>query len=188
MYAVKARMIEPDRYDDLLAGLAMRRHGHVAIEARSLVRAMQQDGDGETRRFDALADFIGIPDADVVSHIGVVRTFLQKAWPRVGQVPLLVMRSSGMLIEKLLRCQPDQLAAMLAAVRITAAEAPRRYIDGWIRGHFYSLEEVDSIEERVRSAARERLEVTLGKFSPVEGPQDRLGKGNQRRPHRRSRT
>ena len=181
-------MIRPDRYDDLLVGLAMRRHGHLAIEARSLVRAMRQDGDGDTWRFDALADFIGAADADVVSHIGVVRTFLHEAWPRVGVAPLPVMRLSGMLIGELLRCQPNQLAATLAAVRITAAGAPRRYVDGWITGHFYSRQEVDAIEERVRSAARETPKVTPWKTDPVEGRQDRLGQGKPRRPRHRSRT
>lgn len=79
LFAVKAHVIEPDRYDDLLVGLAMRRHGHVPLESRSLLRAMQQDGDGETWRFDALAGFIGTSDADVASHVRVVRTFLHEA-------------------------------------------------------------------------------------------------------------
>lgn len=181
MAALAARIIDAGRYNDLMVGLAARRHSHLAVEARSLLRAIEQDGANATDRSDALAGFIGTPDADVLSHVNVVREFLGRAWPGSGEASLPVVRSTGRLLEMLVRCGPGREAALLAAVRFATGDALRHYIDGWIRGHFLPFGAVEEAERRYQSAAQERAERRSQGAAPTESRPGRTSKKPNRR-------
>ena len=176
MLAHAEGIIDEDRYDNLVGDLAERRHSHVALGPRALVRAMRQDSREGTSQFDALAEFIGSPKAHMPTHLSVVTSFLArvwpdaKFWPESGHGSIAVMRSSGKLLENLLRSEPQEWCAKLAAVRFMSDEPLRRYIDAWITGHFYSLEEVVAVQKLMRPRLEAQWEALMSHLAGSTNP------------------
>ncbi|MBO9170034.1 hypothetical protein J5275_16770 [Rhizobium sp. L245/93] len=129
-YAHGAGLIKDADYRDLVTRLAIIKHGHLAVTSPLLVDLFNSSDD-QLREFDAVADFIGTQDAQVLSHCNVVVEFL-------NSVDALYVDGARFqtavetLLDKLIRYQPSNgflsLAYVASCLYPNKREALRRWM------------------------------------------------------------
>ena len=155
-YAGDLRLISRTRYVESLVGFAARRHGHIPLQADVLIRLHEAD-DEDLERLSSVSRFIGTADADMRSHVEVVREFLFASWSN-GFPSLKLRRATSLLLDRLSRGRWGGRAMLLAYIKEGAGWYLREHIDAWAAGHFVSSAEMSSATQelrRVGSAARE---------------------------------
>ncbi len=155
-HACDLGIITRARYVDALVGLAARRHGHVPLQADVMIRLLEADDDG-LERLSCVSRFIGRADADMGSHLEVVRGFFSAAWS-AGFPSLKLRRATSLLLDRLTGGRRAERAMLLAYLKEGANWSLHGHIDSWATGHLVSAAEMSSAAEelrRVSSAARE---------------------------------
>lgn len=152
MRMVDRGRIEPSAYATALVGLAARKHGHVSFTGGALFEICRQD-DAKLSGFRAALGYIGGRTADMPSHLVVVSELLQFLWePGADVSPLRCRAATGMLFEALLRHRSRDWSEWLVRMIRYAPRtiAARRYIHGWLRGHFIAIDVLDTSARRTR--------------------------------------
>lgn len=156
MRMVDRGRIEPSAYGAALVGLAVRKHGHVSFTAGALFEICRQD-DAKLSGFGAALGYIGGRTADMPSHLVVVGELLHLLWDYDADVsPLRCRAATGMLFEALLRHRSRDWAEWLVRmIRYAPRTIPaRRYIHGWLRGHFIAVDALEASTRRPRRLAQ----------------------------------
>jgi len=152
-FALETAAIDHRRYVDLVIKLAWRRHGHLALTAETMLAVVREDAEHWSDNFKAVAAFIGTQNADLRSHIEVSNEFLNRLWHELGQFDLRCMQAAGAILDRLVRFRSAQWAIVLAFLRRGSSPAVRRYIDGWVRGHFLPAGEFSAAIGEIEAAA-----------------------------------
>jgi tetratricopeptide (TPR) repeat protein len=148
-FARESGLIDQARHAEITVKLARRRHSHVSIDAETLWQAWQADGSEDLREFHALTAFIGTRNAELMSHLSVVFTFLERIWVGNGSSDRRTMRVTGIVLEQLIRFRQKDWAMVLALVADGTPWKLREYVDQWVVGHFLELSQLREAEQRV---------------------------------------
>lgn len=148
-FARKASLIDAKRQAEITVKLAWRRHGHLSLDAETLLSVMQADTSAELADYRATSAFIGTRNADLMSHLSVSLAFLLRIWQNGGVAQLKTMRVTGILLEQLTRFRNNDWALVLALVEDGALWDLREYIDRWVIGHFLGLEKLRQAEREL---------------------------------------
>ena len=122
-----------------VARLAAGRHDHVWLDVQVLLDLLTLDDHQASAMFDAASKYVGCRNAEMISHIGVVRDFMEAAyavetpmWRREG--------ASGRLLTELTKFRTDWQAVLLILDRqlsnSLSGRLARAYLRDWADGHF----------------------------------------------------
>lgn len=126
---------EAQRAEAVLA-LCDLRHSFVGLNAGVLFSILQHDGTEALDRFARAAQYLGTPDANSETHIAVAASFASIAFRELGDA-LRAQAAVGLVLRNLMRMSNVPLAAIINAFASQAANnAVRRYVRGWLKGHF----------------------------------------------------
>lgn len=153
-FAREQGIVDRHRYVDLVVSLAWRRHGHLALDAETMLEALRDEPNGQLENFTALANFIGSRDAELRSHVEVFTEFLNRLWREYGNFDLRCMQATSVLLDRILRYRTDVWALLLAFIKRGCTAAVQRYVDGWIAGHFLSPSAVAGAAAEIENVAR----------------------------------
>jgi tetratricopeptide (TPR) repeat protein len=151
-FARRASLIDAKRDAEITVKLAWRRHGHLSLDADTLLNVLQADTSTELADYRATSAFIGTRKADLMSHLSVSIAFLQHIWSNGRTADLRTMRATGILLEQLTRFRHNDWALVLALIEDRASRNLREYVDRWVTGHFLGL-------EKLRQAGRELVAI-----------------------------
>jgi len=114
-YGAKTGIITRSEYASALTSLASLRHEYVSVDAATLVAAFVEDATESLERFSILANYIGVQNADWLSHLNVTAEFLcQIVDPHFTDGRMI--RAVNMMTEKLLRHSRDSWPVIFAAL------------------------------------------------------------------------
>ncbi|TCM51122.1 GreA/GreB family transcription elongation factor [Rhizobium sp. PP-F2F-G48] len=157
-FAYETGLIDGRRYVDLVVKLAWRRHGHLALNAATILAVLRAEDDQRQHNFEAVANFIGTQNADLQSHIAVATEFLNQLWRESDGFNLPCMQATSALLERIVRFRTGDWAFVLALLKRGCVATAQDHIDRWIAGHFLSAgevtaatREIDDIAEGMRS-------------------------------------
>ena len=153
MVALEVGVIDDERYSSSVVSLAARSHSHVALDKDALLCTLRGDDMPNLQRFRTLAEFIGSTNADMRSHVAVVKEFLDETWEPNDFNSLRTQVATAVLIERLIRHQEVGWPIILAFLSYRAKRSLRTYIEGWVLGHFLPINLVRDAEQRLEQAA-----------------------------------
>ncbi len=140
--ALRAGVADSKRAYAAFVQLAARKHKHVTLDQAALRGVLEVSQDTLTE-FDAVTDYIGSPDADMVAHVKVTAALLLQLWSS-DNPDLKVQRATGMITSKLLRYRTDWFTWLaLLIVFIRGNSALLSYLTSWLAGHFLPFEPVN---------------------------------------------
>lgn len=137
-FARDNRMITRELYAEAVVKLAFRRHNYLSLDAGTLWDVFQADT-ADLYQFHVVAEFLGTKDADMRSHITVTKTFLNKLWRTKYSLESKGKSATGVLLEHLVRHQGDEWASVLAFIKVGVDQHLKKYINGWVQGHFLPI-------------------------------------------------
>ncbi|HBO3907243.1 tetratricopeptide repeat protein [Pseudomonas aeruginosa] len=139
-------------YSECLFDLARYRHSHIALTVAALNTVYEQDNP-DLLKFSIISRYIGVHNADIKSHFGLVKNFIGLRWILEVSNPdnslvleyLLrshsrehpdhkAMKATSILIQNLIRV-PGGVSLLNAIAQIPALRLST-YIEDWARGHF----------------------------------------------------
>lgn len=125
-YAAAERLIDTERYADLVSRLAVLQHGHVSLNAVVLEAIAKT----HPERFKPVARYVGGADADLKSHVQVVAAFSGFAL-RSGQPAL--RRCISHLLHRLVGPRRSDRETLLVGVVGLSADPPTtlRFVRRW---------------------------------------------------------
>lgn len=135
-FARHNRMISVERYVALTADLASLRHASVAFEAADIDALVNQTTPDTEYRLHALAQSMGTQNADMDSHLSVLKQSIEELWQggstRYGRL------MTGLLISNAIRFRPQLRTSILRVVEATLARylGGAEYFQNWKIGHF----------------------------------------------------
>lgn len=147
--------IDHHRYVDFVVKLAWRRHGHLTLDAETMLEVFRDNKEASLGHFKALANFIGTRNAELLSHVEVAIEFLNRLWHVHGDLDLRCMQATSVLMEKMVRYRSDNWAMVIAFIARSCAAPIQRYINAWIAGHFLDASEVACAESRINETAKQ---------------------------------
>lgn len=146
--------ITSKRFSKLVAHLAIRRHGHVSLDSAVLYDSFLDDEDNELEDFQALANFIGVKNADFRAHYRVTERFLEFICGSPKPLSLKARKATGYIIDRLIRHRNDDWALILASLKHVGTYELSEYIDRWIVGHFLPISAVREAEIQIIGYSR----------------------------------
>lgn len=157
-FAHEKGLIDARRYVDLVVKLAWRRHGHLALNAATMLAVLRSEGENGMDDFKAVANFIGTRNADLRSHIAVATEFLNQLWHESDRFDLRCMQATGIVLERIIRFRKSDWSVVLAFLKRGCLTAVQDYIDRWVAGHFLpaadveaAMREIDDVAKRLRA-------------------------------------
>jgi predicted nucleic acid-binding protein len=159
--ALRAGVAERARVYRAYVQLAARKHRHVTLDPAALRGVFDLSGD-KLAEFDAVTEYIGSPDADMVAHVKVTAALLIDLWG-VNDLDLKSQAATGLIISKLIRFRQDSWAKWLALlIAVIRGNRPLlAYIGAWLTGHFLPLAPVNDASQRwTRAQQRDRSSET----------------------------
>ncbi|KXV23581.1 hypothetical protein AD942_01020 [Gluconobacter japonicus] len=161
--------------DQHLVGVGMlgaMRHGHLSLNAQTLLHMLALDDLRAFALYNAAIQFIGGRNAHMPSHIAVSVDTMRGVW-RLKLPSWQQSRVIGRLLVQLVRSRPDDWKTVLHVIDAELArhalagdhfaQWARDYLEGWIKGHFYDLAEIRS-QERVISSVKPRRRIKRAKM------------------------
>jgi hypothetical protein len=134
--------IAAEKYAKAVVGLAARRHGHVALTGPVLFTIAAND-DGDLSDLRIALTRLGGPNAELPSHIVVLREFLNLLWEYGHHLPLVMRKAAtSAAIEALASGRKHDALEVLriALQQVPALPAAREHRRAWITGHFIVLD------------------------------------------------
>lgn len=138
--------VDDYRYGLAAARLTALRHESVSIDSETLV-ALVESPEADDAAFDLAARNIGVPNAELSSHINVVATFMRAVWSR--DIPSWRKgRACGKLIENLARNRTFEIGTLLDLLDVSLHRQTSRtdihnqardYLHEWRLGHFVDV-------------------------------------------------
>ena len=140
MYASANNFLDFKEYCRLVIGLAYRGHAHLSVNAGVLAE-VAKNSDFEFDDFEAVADFLGTRDADIVSHYHVASDCIALIWRSSKLSKHNKQKYCSTILRKLLRYRSDDWATTLALIYVAASKSLRIFVFKWTRGHFLPISE-----------------------------------------------
>lgn len=138
--------IPVNQYYMSVARLAVSRHGHISLDAPTLIGILVHDHEYAFEYFQAATRYIGGPKAEMISHIETVKNFMLLVF-HANLPDWQKGRAMGLLLNRLIKARSDWLAVLHILEgqlrELTrhsyAAERAWLYMIDWLRGHFIDL-------------------------------------------------
>lgn len=117
----------------------------ISIDAQVLLTLGQDANDPDGRKFGQVAEVLGGPDADILSHIRVAAHFFTKIWEKQGLYPSLQCQAqTGKILECLVRNRGEQIRIITETLLLfvlfpftsSRYNGFLGYLDNWLKGHF----------------------------------------------------
>ncbi len=147
MVARAEGLIDAARYRKALVQLAVRGHAHLTVGANDLLAVFDADDSEPLWSFRSVAASLGGPGAEMRSHLRVADEFFGLLWerghfPRIWRVDADRKRgkATGMVLERLVANRSLHWEYVLAFLYSGGDADLRRYVEGWIVGHFFSMD------------------------------------------------
>ncbi|MBR1041187.1 hypothetical protein JQ593_18240 [Bradyrhizobium viridifuturi] len=176
-FARKADLIDAKRQAEITVKLAWRRHGHLSLDAETLLSVLQADTSADLADYRTTSAFIGTRNADLMSHLSVSLAVLRRIWANGGAAEMKTLRATGILLERLTRFRNSDWALVLALVEDQSSGDLREYISQWVTGHFLGLDNLRRAERELvamraanQSQARPQRRAR-GQTKPAPGPE-----------------
>lgn len=160
-----AGVISESEYLVCVGRLGAMRHGHLWLDAPTLVRMLTLEDPRAFSLYEAAIYFMGGRNAEMQSDLNVMVEMMRGVWST--ELPNWQQgRAIGRLIEQLIRSRPKDWKAMLHILDAELdwlgrhgdrlARLARDYLENWIVGHFYDLAEIRSAERVEEALAPKR--------------------------------
>lgn len=138
-YAAQRKVLPWRAFVEASARMVLAGHAYVALSAQDLLEALRADMEDTGKpawRYQALALCLGGPQAEAMSHLGIINLVITVLWrkPRFESVRMI---ATSILLRRLAVRRPDaaELFAWVAMRHRTNLEL-MEYMRGWVRGHF----------------------------------------------------
>ncbi len=154
-FAHEKGLIDGRRYVDLVVKLAWRRHGHLALNAATMLAVLRSEEDQGWDNFKTVANFIGTRNADLRSHIAVTTEFLNQLWRESDRFDVRCMQATSLLLERIIRFRTGDWSVVLAFLKRGCMAAVQDYIDRWIAGHFLPAADVETVVREIDDVANQ---------------------------------
>lgn len=154
--------------DQYLVGVGMlgaMRHGHLSLDAQTLLQMLALEDPRAFALFNAAIQLIGGLNAHMPSHIAVSVDTMRGVW-KLNLPSWQQSRAISRLLAQLVRSRPDDWKAVLHIIDAALAKYARAgdylaqwtrdYLADWIKGHFYDLTEIRSKERVIASVKPQR--------------------------------
>ncbi|MCP1203725.1 PIN domain-containing protein [Acetobacter oryzoeni] len=154
--------------DQYLVGVGMlgaMRHGHLSLDAQTLLQMLALEDPRAFALFNAAIQFIGGLNAHMPSHIAISVDTMRGVW-RLNLPSWQQSRAISRLLAQLVRSRSDDWKAVLHIIDAELAkyaragdhlaQRARDYLADWIKGHFYDLAEIRSKERAIASVKPRR--------------------------------
>ncbi|OMI03190.1 hypothetical protein BSN85_29870 [Bradyrhizobium brasilense] len=144
--ATEARQLAPSEYARAVVGLARNAHDHVVLNAPLLYLIARQDEDG-LPGLQAALRCLGGPNAEMVSHLNVLVSFITLLWPPDNPLDEVKTRAAiGLSLEIFLSARSRDWAPLLGEILLRTGHNRdlARYLSGWLRGHFITKAVVEN--------------------------------------------
>jgi hypothetical protein len=140
MTAKKQNLLPMDKYAEAIFQMIDGGFRFISIDAQVLVAIGQNQNDLDGRKFVQVAEMLGGPDADMLSHVRVATNFFTEIWEKQGRYPSLQCQAqTGKILECLVRGRSEELMTILETflphISLRYSGFPR-YLDNWLKGHF----------------------------------------------------
>ncbi len=136
--------------------LAAGRHDHVWLDVRMLLDLVMLDDPQSDALFRVAIKYIGCRNAEIRSHMGVVRDFMQAVYSL--KIPQWRReRACGRLLTELIKLRPDDYPQILQTIdwQFQRSSLPGRlasaYLRDWADGHFLRVPFAKDLESLRRS-------------------------------------
>jgi len=158
------QLITDELYAIATARLAVARHGHISLDAQMLISILTSQNNLADQYFESAIHYIGGPKAEMISHINVAQVFMLMVW----DTPLPNWkkgRAIGLALTGLIKGRTDWLTilhVLESNIRQLARSGPRaghayEYLVGWIRGHFFNLDDIRKVPLAISKTKRKRI-------------------------------
>lgn len=135
MIALKRRLVSTRRYALLIADLAGMKHTSVSCNAADFVNLVEQASEADRARIYALAHTLGVKNADVSTHLAVLKGVVSRLWSETP-VPLLKQWATAQLLDATARLLPRRLFTIGDLQALMTSVGGREFFDRWKIGHF----------------------------------------------------
>jgi tetratricopeptide (TPR) repeat protein len=139
MTALDKKILSPEKYDEAIYYMLESRFEYITVDARNLSRAANSEKDVEGKRFNRIAEALGGPHADMLSHIKVAASFFNEIWKEYD--PSLKRKAqTSKVLECLLNGRREEFSIIARTLNISVKSperAFRNYLIDWLKGHFY---------------------------------------------------
>ncbi len=138
MAAQKQNLLTTDGYVEAIIDMIDGGFRFISIDAVVLLKVANDKNDPGGRKFAKVAEILGGPDADMISHIKVAANFFTEIW-REGDPSLEYQAQTGKIVECLLRGQTKSFMIIIEKLRLLVPFSNKgfgRYLIGWLQGHF----------------------------------------------------
>ncbi len=144
--------------------LAAARHDHVCYDAETLLKLRSDPQFGEYW-FKAACEFIGGRKADPLSHVTVAIGFMAGVWA-TSLTDSEKGQACSYMLTKLIRFRADWQSLLyvvdndlraMARRSVAGASLASEYLEKWMRGHFFNVRDIRSLERIVQIATQKSL-------------------------------
>jgi len=153
MSAKKQNLLSMDKYAEAIFQMIDGGFRFISIDAQVLLAIGQNQNDPDGIKFVQVAEVLGGPDADMLSHIRVATNFFTEIWEKQGRYPSLQCQAqTGKILECLVRNRSKELVTILKTLLLLVPSKYNlppltslryngfyRYLDNWLKGHFLRL-------------------------------------------------
>lgn len=139
MMARDKKILSPEKYDDAIYYMLDCGFEYISVDARNLSRAANLETDLDGKRFRKIAEALGGPSADMISHIKVAASFFNEIWKEYDP-PLKRKAQTSKVLECLFsgrRKEFSPIARYLNILVTSPRKTFRKYLFDWLIGHFY---------------------------------------------------
>ena len=133
---VKQKVLSEAERAEALLTMAALRHSYIGLNAPTLIHMMDIDDTEGMVRFQRAAEYFGVPDADIASHVKTAAAFSSIAFglrhPRQK-----AEQATGLILRSLVRFRGVPLKVIVNSfARLANDPEITNYVVSWLRGHF----------------------------------------------------
>ncbi|MDX0563767.1 hypothetical protein GOD83_06750 [Sinorhizobium medicae] len=162
-------------YAAKLVELAKLRHDFISVDPVILIETLRGAADAEAlENFAAAAEFIGTPSADLMSHVGVTRRFIDGVLLQTDIPHVRGLKAISILLDRLIRHQAHQCGPILSAVVVGCESDGQSVVAGWIKGHFLLPQVQCAYEDFCLRTLPHSIRRIMGRNNSLIGNLDRL--------------
>ena len=135
--AIESRTLSIEEYSDALVLLCHHGHNFTSVGLQNLCSVYKRDESESLVRFKILCRYLGTKDADPSTHLGLGVGFINEIWAKSNSSSQRMQLATGYVLQALLtRNRADDLEDWIEVLFRALKPGPRRYMSGWLKGHF----------------------------------------------------
>jgi hypothetical protein len=111
----------------------------ISIDPHVLLKTSRYEKDREVLRFAKVAEALGGPDAEILSHIRVAAGFFCEIW-KDGDPPLRNKAQTGKILECIMRGRHKLAKNIVERFQLSVLSRNnsfQKYLIEWLKGHFF---------------------------------------------------